>query len=343
MKRGILLLSILVLAFVPAVASAQGFLGGAIPSLPGLPSLGGFFGSGGGCGACEEPSPISLSGTVAWNYEAIDLNCSTLDYQYAGFGAFKHTYKFNGLQLGLTGVAVSRTGFGVWGNFNILATGSTKDPENYNEGFGAGYFQGTRYWTAKNDTYSFTGVGFYNVFNTACVLGGFRWDHLETTFDRPTWTPGVTSSLGGDEATLTVNVYQPFVGAMVDQGGASRVMRIGFIAWPQVYGNVEYGQTFGALGTGSRLDGMSSKVNEGYFWEIFAEYGLKEQRFLGAAFGLFASWTQYHLKGRLNSDLDQIGAASFGSDRFDISLHRNSWTVGGKLEIPLAIPVPFSF
>ena len=65
------------------------------------------------------------------------------------------------------------------------------------------------------------------------------------------------------------------------RGGASRVMRIGFIAWPQVYGNVEYGQTFGALGTGSRLDGMSSKVNEGYFWEIFAEYGLERAEVLG--------------------------------------------------------------
>ena len=189
MKRGILLLSILVLAFVPAVASAQGFLGGAIPSLPGLPSLGGFFGSGGGCGACEEPSPISLSGTVAWNYEAIDLNCSTLDYQYAGFGAFKHT-----LQIQRPPTRADRCrGF----TYRIRGVGAIstswlpvapKIPKTTMKASGQGIFKAhatgpprmipipSRAWDSTT-------------FSTLPVCwAGFRWDHLETTFDRPTWT-----------------------------------------------------------------------------------------------------------------------------------------------------------
>ncbi len=344
MKHGVIVfLGILVLALLPAIAPAQGFLGGGVPTLPGLPSFGNMFGGRGGCDPCAGPGPFSLDGSVAWNYQTVDLDFRTLDYNLAGFGAFKHTYRFNGVKFGLTATAVSRTGLGALVNFSILAVGSSKDPENYNEALPSpAFFQGTRYWHVKNDNYSFTGLGFYNLYRSAALVGGFRWDHLETTFDRPSWTPAILS-LAGDEASLTVNIYQPFVGVMVDQGGPSRVLRVGFITWPQLYGSVKYGQTFGAFGTGSRVSGLSAKVNEGYFWEIFGEYGLREQMFMGAALSIFGSWTQYHLKGHFNADVNQIGVGNVGSDLFNISMHRNSWTAGVKIDIPLSLPVPFYF
>jgi hypothetical protein len=341
MKRGaILFLSILVLALSPAVAPAQGFLGGALPTLPGLPSFGGMFGGDGACGSCG-PKPFSLAGTVGWTYQAIDLD---LDAEGPGIGGIQnliHGYRFNGLMLGLTASAVSRTGFGGALNFSIYALGNSKDTENYNHNLAL--IQGSRHWHTKNDTYSFEGMGFYNFFSTAALVGGFRWDHLETSFERPSGQIAILG-LAGDETVLVVNVYQPYVGVMVDQGGASRVMRIGLVGWPQLYGSVKYEQTVGAAaGVGGRFGGLSAGVTDGYFWEMFGEYGMREQAYMGAAVSVFGKWTQYHVKGDLSADEPLIGGGNLGSDRFKISMHRNAWTAGVKLDIPLALPVPFSF
>ncbi|MDQ7783940.1 MAG: hypothetical protein RDU20_13740 [Desulfomonilaceae bacterium] len=344
MKRGVIvILGILVLALSPAVAPAQGFLGGALPPMPSMPSFGGFFGGGGG-GSCDDPcpGPFSLFGTVAWNYQTIDLDASTQNFNFLILRGLKHTYRFNGVQLGVGAKAVSRTGFGALVSFDYLIVGSVKDTENYNEGF---LVPGSRHWNTKNDTYTFDGMGFYNVYSTAALVGGFRWNHLETTFNNPSGAAGFGGLFGaaGDEAVMVANVYQPYVGVMVDQGGASRVLRIGMIGWPQLYGSVKYEQTLGAAGPGLRLDGLTARVNEGYFWEIFGEYGLREQAYMGAALSVFGKWTQYHVKGTFNIDATLVGGIPVGDDFWGISMHRNSWVAGVKLDIPLALPVPFSF
>jgi len=348
MKYGVIvLLSICVLALSPAVAPAQGYLGGGLPTLPGLPSFGNLFGGGDPCDP-GGPGPFSLAGTVGWNYQTIDLDFDTLNFAFGNLGQFKHTYKFNGVKLGLTATAVSRTGFGAMANFSILAFGNWKDTEDYNEALGVGFPPGSRHWNTKNDNYSFTGLGFYKFFSSAALVGGFRWDHFETAFNRPDGEAGVLTIWGlpGDEAVLTANIYQPFVGAMVDQGGASRVLRVGFIAWPQLYGSAKYEQTLGqsfGVGFAERINGMTGKVNEGYFWEVFGEYGLREQLYMGAALSVFGTWTQYHLKGHFNVDSDVVGLGNQFSDLFNISMHRNSWTAGVKLDVPFALPVPFYF
>ncbi|MDQ7783939.1 MAG: hypothetical protein RDU20_13735 [Desulfomonilaceae bacterium] len=344
MKHGVIVLvSIFVLAFSPAVAPAQGVLGGGFPTMPSMPSFGGFFGGG---GPCDDPcpGPFNLFGTVAWNYQTIDLDLGTRGGGIFDLGAMKHTYRFNGVQLGLGAQAVSRTGFGAIVTFDILITGSSKDTENYNEAMqGPIFFAGSRHWNTKNDTYCFDGMGFYNVYSTAALVGGFRWNHLETTFNNPSGVIGV-AGLPGDEAVLVSNIYQPYVGVMVDQGGPSKVLRIGMIGWPQLYGSVKYEQTVGgALPAAARIGGLTAEVSEGYFWEIFGEYGLREKAYMGAALSVFGKWTQYHIKGNFNLDWDAVGFGNLGGDDWGISMHRNSWVAGVKLDIPLALPVPFSF
>jgi len=344
MKRGaIVLVGILVLALSPTVALSQGFLGG------GLPSFGNMFGGGDSCDP-SGPGPFVLDGTVGWNYQTIDLSYRTLGAGLLGgpgvVGALKHTYRFSGLQLGLSAQAESRTGAGGIVRFDILITGSSKDTENYNEAIPVGPvfdFVGSRHWRAKNDTYGVDGMGFYKMYKSAALVGGFRWNHLETTFDNPDGAIGVFS-LPGDESVLVTNIYQPYVGAMVDQGGANRVMRLGFIAWPQLYGSAKYEQTIGgAIPAAARINGMTAKINEGYFWEVFGQYGLREQMLMGAALSVFGKWTQYHLKGTFNADWDVVGGGNLDSDYWNISMHRNSWTAGVKLDVPFALPVPSYF
>jgi hypothetical protein len=343
MKRGaIVLLGILVLALAPALAPAQGFLGGGLPAPPGPPSSGSPFGGGGACDGEAVAAPFTLFGTVGWNYETIDLSFRSIEASLNNMEALKHTYKFSGLELGLAAKAVSRTGFGAVGSFKILATSSTKDAENYD--YSVAPWAGSRHWRAKNDTYCFDGMGFYNFYERAALVGGFRWNHLETSFDRPDGEQNI-AGLAGDEAVLTTNVYQPYLGAMIDQGGASYVLRLGVIGWPQLYGSAEYEQTVGnAAAVGARINGMTAKVSDGYFWEAFGEYGLRTQTLMGAAVAVFGTWTQYHLKGTFNVDADYIGGVpASASDYWGISMHRNSWTAGVKLDIPLALPMPFSF
>lgn len=340
MKHGaIVFVAVLALVFSTAVVSAQG-----LPTLPGLPNFGSMFGGGGSCDEAG-PGPFGIDGHVAWNYQTVDLSFNTLDAGLGPLGALKHAYRFNGVQFGLSAHAVSRTGVGGIVTFDILLTGSSTDTENINESIFGGIFlpEGSRHWRAKNDTYCIDGMGFYSLFGSAALVGGFRWNHLETTFDNPSGIllPG---ALPGDEAVLTMNVYQPYVGVMIDQGGADRVLRLGFIVWPQLYGSVKYERTAGAvLVNGIRAHGLTAKVNEGYFWELFGEYGLRQQMMGGAAVSIFGKWTQYHLKGTFNIESDLIGVGFLDSDYWNIAMHRNSWTAGIRLDVPFALPVPSFF
>jgi len=275
---------------------------------------------------------------VGWNYETVDFSLDARGAGVRDIQEFKHTYRFQGLSLGLRAAVMSRSGIGAIANFVVLVPGNNRDTENYNDGLPV--VQMSRNWHTKNDTYYFDGMGFYRVFNGAALVGGFRWDHLETTFNRPGGVV-IIAGLPTDEEVLTANVFQPYVGAMIDQGSPSRVLRVRFIVWPQLYGNVRYEETVGAHGV--RDVARSRKLNGGYFWEIYGEYGLKDQMFAEAALSIFGKWTQYHFSGDSNVVRNVIGVGRTLSDTFAISLHRNSWTAGLKIDIPLALPIPFYF
>lgn len=335
MKRGVVCIAIVLMAFAsPALAPAQGFLGG---GFPGLPSLGGFLGSSGDCDPCSSGSPLSLTADVGVNYQAVNLAFTSLGAGTLGIFNYEHYYRFGGVNLGLTATAVSPQGFGGMLNFSILGAVNGKDSERYDET--APFIVG-RNWSTKNDTYSFTGIGFYNVFHSAALLGGFRWDHMETSFLNPDHDVAIMGART-DESVLIVNIYQPFLGVLVDQGGPSRVLRFGLYGWPQLYGSVRYEETVGgAAPSPARIRDLSTNVSDGYFWEIFGEYGLKNSVY-GAGLSAYAKWTQYHVRGTLKSDVNFVGAGTVASDRFDISIYRNSWTVGANLSIPLALPLPW--
>lgn len=330
--RVFVIAGILAILAAPSLAPAQGYLAGA---LPGLPSLGGIFGTSGDCGSDAALGPLSLSADAGYNYQAVNLAFSSQGAGTLGVSDIEHYYRFSGLNLGLTATVSSPQGFGALLNFNILVAANNKDEERYDET--APQFI-ARDWKTKNDTYSFTGIGFYNVLGGASALAGFRWDHLETSLERPYNDVGIMG-LPTDDAVLIVNAYQPFIGVLVDQGGPSRVLRVGLIGWPQLYGSLRYEETVGAaIPTPARIRDLSYSVTDGYFWEIFGEYGLRENRYVGAALSAYAKWTQYHVRGSLNSDVNFAGLGTVASDAFDISIMRNSWTVGANVNVPLALP-----
>lgn len=322
---------VLFLALVtPVAVPAQGLLGNI------LYSLGGIGGSANPYSECAGQGPLSLNGDAAVTYETIDLSFDARGAGLDGIANIRHYYTFGGVTFGVSASAMSPQGFGVMARFTVLAASTSRDHERYNVG-GVGPPR-RRFWKTDNDTYSLEGAGFISVYDSASLLGGFRWDHLETTFDRPD-SPVNIASLPSDEAVLKVNAYQPYVGVIVDQGGSHRRLRAGVLGWPQVYGSLTYGETDGgAFVTGARIDNRSISLSEGYFWEIFGDYGVRETSFVGATFSVFAKWTQYHYRGVLDSDANIIGAGTLASDDFEISIHRNAWSVGLRVHVPVTLP-----
>ena len=212
---------------VPVTVQAQGFPG----SLMGKVGAGeGYLGKG----------MFRLSGDAAFTYETIDLGFDAHGSGLDGIANIRHNYTFGGIALGITAAALVPQGFGVMANATVLAVSTSRDEERYNVS-GAGPPR-RRFWKTNNDTYSLEGAGLVRAYGGTYLLGGFRWDHLETTFSRPDSAVNL-ASLPSDEGLLVVNAYQPYAGAVIDQGGPYRRLRVGVIGWPQMYGSLEYGET----------------------------------------------------------------------------------------------------
>ena len=162
------------LCMFPSFASSQGMSGGALPGLPSLPSLRGMLGLGSDCSQSGGVCTLALSADAGWNYQAI----------------------------GFTAMGLSPEKFGAMLTFSILLAVNEKDDERYDE---TAPISIARDWKTKNDTYSFTGMGLYDAVGCALVTEGFRWDHLETTFERP-YNDFSILGLPSDESVLIVNV-----------------------------------------------------------------------------------------------------------------------------------------
>lgn len=329
----------LILVLAPLVASAQDFSSGGFLSRPVLSYSGGVGSDGNPCDSCITAGLLSVKGSAALNYQSISLSFDNEGAGLGGIFSIQHDYAFGGVAFGLTAVVKVQDHFGWMANFTFLVPTTSRDLETINEGLTV--FNVHRRWKTRNHTYSLEGAGFYNFYGAGSVLAGFRWDHLETSLERPYGaSAGFFSSLESDESVLVANAFQPYLGFMVDQGGPSTVLRVGITGWPQLYGNLRYGQTFGGFMTGARVDNRSISMSDGYFWEIFGEYGLRETVYAGAAFRLFAKWTQYHFKGDVASAVNLVGGGTFASDHSILSISRNSWSLGVTVDIPVALPIP---
>ena len=226
MKRvAVLCVGILVLAFVPTVVSAQGWL-------PGLPAFGG------GPGACGPAGPRlfePLTFYVGWMETVQKAGWSFADPNPGGLFGGKHNFDVSGLWLGLEQKINLTETCGVdldgWVLIPSNRRGSELEAGVATVVVGGGpttttiAVPGGRTWNTRAEWWYLDAAATCAFCTPFKAIAGFRYEHFSVRFDNPSDNFGIVSTTG-DEADLTINSYLPFVGLQTTVGGpASNVMR----------------------------------------------------------------------------------------------------------------------
>lgn len=326
MKRvAVLWVGVLVLALVPGLVSAQGWL-------PGLPSFGGVFGNRAGCGETAGLGFGPLVGYVGWMpSEGPDVSFGVGGGPVGGIFQLDQTYNQRGLWLGLQdSVSLSS-----WLNF--MASGWYLFPSNndstevYNNGI-----LGRRKWDTSTQWWFVDGAVVLGGGGCRCTgLGaivGLRFDYYNTQFTNS--DPFSTSTFGllGDGATVRSEGWIPLIGTQAAYVSSTTNLVLRVVGFPTLLGNVKYTEAVGALGGGAGAE-FSGTYNNGYFLEIFSEYS---RTFGAGGIGVFARYNATH--GNSDSDLT-LATGGFGSSSFKLGLTRTTWTLGASFALNFNTPL----
>jgi len=321
MKRSVVLCAgILILALIPGLASAQGWL---LPGLPGLPS----FGSS-GCGSCyDNLGGLTIGGDVAYvgypRATTVEFVSQVTTGVVTQFN-WKHGYPVHGIQLSATAIAspndrITAIARGTW-----LLPWNGESFENYE--FGAA--KAERKWTAKTQWWTVEGAGAFSMNAWGAIVAGLRYDSLQTSFKDP--SEATLLSFVGQEADLQVNLWIPYAGVIARQGRVT----FGIIGSPWVPGHLRYGQTNSLIFVpNSRLEGSGS-TRSGYFFETWAEFNVN---LMGAAAGLFAKYTYVHV--RVEDSLTSAFSVFTNSGQLEITFDRPNWIFGAQATLNFRSPL----
>lgn len=317
-KLVVLLVSLVVLAWVPGFASAQGWL------LPGLPSLPSFGGS--GCGSCYgNLGGLTIGGDVAYvGYS----RATTWEVTSQGPGVFnglndiKQSFPVHGIQLSADATAslsdrLTVIGRGTW---LLPWNGQTFEDSRLN----ARGLAAERRWSTTMQWWTLEGAGAWAINPMSAIVGGLRYDSFQTTFKDPSDAAGFFGQIG--EADLEVHLWLPYVGVVVQQGAA----RFGVIGLPWTPGTMRYRRTDFNI---ARLAGNGT-VKSGYFLEAFAEFNAN---LMGATAGLFAKWTMVRTRSVTSLDDTVLGNGIVG-DTFDVTFSRQNWILGAQAALTFNSP-----
>jgi hypothetical protein len=177
--------------------------------------------------------------------------------------------------------------------------------------------------------------------NVACglsAIGGFRWDYFSVYMSHPPQVQMLSST--ADRGDITINFYEPYIGAEFALQGCDSGIMFRMIGSPWVPSSLKYGMTFGYGGTEQELPWIHDRMNVNSKWASFVEasvyYGKKvsDSITLGA-FALVNNVTS-HSEGSLSS---YRGIPEFDlSEKFDVDLNRRAYAIGGNLAV--AVPSP---
>ena len=272
MKRvAVLCVGILVLAFVPTVVSAQGWL-------PGLPAFGG------GPGACGPAGPRlfePLTFYVGWMETVQKAGWSFADPNPGGLFGGKHNFDVSGLWLGLEQKINLTETCGLdldgWVLIPSNRRGSELESSTTTIVVGGGpttttiAVPGGRTWNTRSEWWYLDAAATCAFCTPFKAIAGFRYEHFSVRFDNPSDAFGIVVSPDA-EADLTINGYLPFVGLQTNVGGPASNVCVRFIGFPWAPGDVTHSETgVAGLGLGSRIDStrqLEQKLFHGDFCRI---------------------------------------------------------------------------
>jgi len=206
---------------------------------------------------------------------------------------------------------------------------------------------GDKTWDGKTQWWTAEAAVRYGLTSNAFLLGGFRYDNLSIALNARNIREIVAS--GTDTADATFVSYIPLVGLVLDYGS----LLVGIQGFPYVPGTA-YSQgssndnvNFAIVGAGRYLSWsiFNGSFTSSKFLEVFARYSTKA---FGGELGLFGEWS--YLEAAVRVDLEgtafglapplaplvDLGAALV---KYDASLNRSVWVIGGSWSIPFTSPL----
>ncbi|MGO9122084.1 MAG: hypothetical protein ACLQPD_31285 [Desulfomonilaceae bacterium] len=186
------------------------------------------------------------------------------------------------------------------------------------------------------------GMGTYNFsrsssFVSMQIVGGFRWDHLDSKQSlRFSDTTGGNQLSGSTTNNVILNAFLPYLGFqyVYKSGTSNTTTRL--IGFPYVPGSVKFQDSFSQIQTGLTSNGGGEyqyplSFTSGYFLEFIAE---GSRRMLGSAYlGTFFRWNMLHAA-------TGPGSYTTASDRTDsfvidekFSYYIHAWTVGALVSL----------
>lgn len=322
MRKPFLILFVVSVLVAPAIVSAQA-----------LPALGGAFGRSSCCG--EEAAP---GGGLDFGIGYLgDPGGARLDFvpnnNFGGvFPLFRHSFPLEGLWLGASANIPldDRMTFFLTGSWLVPSNGGSEEDYSYPYILTIRY---TRKWNSSIQWYTLGAGGSFSLTGPVAFLAGFRYDSFQVGFSDPEDAPFFWANRRVDEADVRVNLYMPYVGLVC---GLGSTVKVGFIGFPYLPGDVKYGETWGNTNPPSARFEMSGNVSNSYFMEIFVEGGAN---LAGANISLFGKWEYLRSRASLDMDVGTNPTAPTFNDTVDMVLDRQCWTIGGKFALNFISPL----
>jgi hypothetical protein len=194
---------------------------------------------------------------------------------------------------------------------------------------------GVRQWAWSRSSYcTLQGDFWFPVSNAMSVVVGVRWESLSTNFGDP--NPDYPFTIPNMESAFSLQNCQPYVGLRLEQSLGQGSLTIQVIGMPVMLASIQHFNTCNNAGEPFAHVGRSF-ISNGYFLEARGEIGLFRSNGIGLS--AFLDWEAS--RGTCSMDLERRAAGpplSITATTVDFLYDRSSFTVGGKVAIPFALP-----
>ncbi len=321
MQRIALLVVIAALAVMPAGAAAQSLFDEFSFG------LGPYFGLGRGASDCAQSNRSTPcffyvgysrdpGDSTSFEFRAENRGLNNLFY-------IGHDYAVHGLWLGASKTVAFSDSIGVTGSFWYLLP--LKTGTSLQHYFTAGIGPNQRTWDTHTQWWYVDLLGTFGSLNGFSLLAGVRYDFFTTRFESPVDSSFPASRIT-DSADFKSSGYIPLIGAQMASAGSYGSLLFRVIGIPSLAGRLNYEETL----QGYRIKSTGS-YSAGHFVEAFAEYAYAVSG--QAELGLFARFNSTHGTAGMSVDLLGAGGAVRGRDTFNHRVHRNDWSIGGRMSL----------
>jgi len=338
----VLVVSIFALTCTPGLVSAQGLFGCSdVGSSGGLPILGKLFGKKNKAVSCYDDPPrgggLALYVGYLANDEGVTFGLGQDEQQIANVWDVVTRYPVNGVLFAGSGTIP------ISSRLDILVNGSWLMPsdggdalQQWNTGRAAAA-QSTASWDTKSQWWNAGAAATFNIAGPFSAIGGFLYDSFSTNFANPRNLNNMGATSVDDEADLAVNSIIPYFGGLLTQGGPSGSLTIGMIGTPIIFGGASYTESFNQGAAVSNQVDISGAIEEGSFFEIFAETSMNIR---AMSFGIFGGWNITRARMNMNFDFNQgLVAPASVSRSYTGTFYRSAWVLGGKFALDFITPL----